>query len=159
MFRVLSDNIRMLLGSGSDAVVVMDVEEVIHYWNSQAEAIFGWPPEEAIGQHLSIILPEELHGGKHRMYVKRVLESGALRTKGLIRYARGHEGRRRQALEGVVPAAGSNRLNGPPAVLQPPDLVARLLFQPPVTAFATALEPTPPPLFSPPSLKRTSRQV
>ena len=41
MFRTLSDNIRMLLASGSDAVVVIDVEETIHYWNAKAEVLFG----------------------------------------------------------------------------------------------------------------------
>ena len=95
MFRVLSDNVRMLLASGSDAVVVIDVDEVIHYWNPQAEAIFGWTAEEAVGQNLSIILPEDLHGGKHSAYVRRVLETGALNTKGLVRCVRasGHGSR------------------------------------------------------------------
>lgn len=49
---------RALLGSAADAVVACDRDGIITLWNPGAERIFGFTPEEAVGQSLDIIIPE-----------------------------------------------------------------------------------------------------
>jgi PAS domain S-box-containing protein len=51
------------------AVVTMDAEGVITGWNAQAETIFGWPTEEALGRRMTeTILPQ-----RHREFFDRSL--------------------------------------------------------------------------------------
>ncbi len=45
-----------------DAIIMMDFDGNISFWNPAAEAIFGYPMEEAIGQNLHFLLaPERYH--------------------------------------------------------------------------------------------------
>ena len=48
-----------IIDSSDDAIVAKTLDGVITAWNSSAERIFGYSPEEAIGQHISIIIPKE----------------------------------------------------------------------------------------------------
>ena len=41
-----------------EAVIISDRDENILFWNASAERIFGFTPDEALGQTLSIITPE-----------------------------------------------------------------------------------------------------
>ncbi len=42
------------------AVVATDVEGIITRWNTQAEALFGWSPDEAVGRHLAgLLFPDD----------------------------------------------------------------------------------------------------
>jgi PAS domain S-box-containing protein len=43
-----------------DAVVYSDAEGKIQFWNKGAETIFGYTSDEAVGQSLDIITPENL---------------------------------------------------------------------------------------------------
>lgn len=43
-----------------DALVVADAQGVIRIWNGGAQRIFGFTAEEAIGQSLDLIIPENL---------------------------------------------------------------------------------------------------
>jgi PAS domain S-box-containing protein len=50
-----------------DAVVAMDRDGIVRAWNGHAEAIFGWPASEAIGQNLGdLIVPARLREAHHR---------------------------------------------------------------------------------------------
>ena len=49
-----------LVGLMPDAVVYSDEAGDIRYWNSAAEAMFGFTAAEAVGQKLDIIVPESL---------------------------------------------------------------------------------------------------
>jgi PAS domain S-box-containing protein len=51
---------KAVLSTRSDAIVASDEKGAITYWNSGAERIFGFAPEEALGQSLDIIIPEQL---------------------------------------------------------------------------------------------------
>ncbi|TCL99916.1 EAL domain-containing protein [Sphingomonas sp. PP-CC-3G-468] len=48
----------LIADTTSDAIVCADTSNVISYWNSAAEEMFGWPAAEAIGQSLDLIVPE-----------------------------------------------------------------------------------------------------
>jgi PAS domain S-box-containing protein len=49
-----------IVESSDDAVISKDFNGVITTWNGAAQRIFGFTPEEVIGQHITIIIPPEL---------------------------------------------------------------------------------------------------
>jgi PAS domain S-box-containing protein len=53
--------IRALIQQAPDAVVCWDLQGLITEWNLQAETMFGWCPDEAIGTNIAgLIIPEHL---------------------------------------------------------------------------------------------------
>lgn len=48
-----------IVESSGDAIVGKDLNGIITSWNSSAERIFGYPESEAVGSHISIIIPKE----------------------------------------------------------------------------------------------------
>jgi PAS domain S-box-containing protein len=48
--------------SSNDAIVTKSLDGVITGWNQAAERLFGYSPEEAIGQRIDIIVPDHLRG-------------------------------------------------------------------------------------------------
>jgi PAS domain S-box-containing protein len=49
-----------IVESSDDAIVSKNLDGMIKSWNKGAEKIFGYRAEEAIGKHISLIIPEEL---------------------------------------------------------------------------------------------------
>jgi len=67
---------RLILNSALDAIVIIDTESTITFWNPQAEQIFGWAADEVIGQSLvKTIIPQE-YKDAHRQGMQRYLETG-----------------------------------------------------------------------------------
>ena len=48
-----------LVESSDDAIVSKTLDGVITSWNPAAERIFGWTAQEAVGRHITLIIPEE----------------------------------------------------------------------------------------------------
>ena len=62
LLRESEERFRAISGTAADAIILMDNEGKISYWNPAAERMFGYSPEEAIGQELYLFLaPEEFH--------------------------------------------------------------------------------------------------
>jgi PAS domain S-box-containing protein len=61
-----------IIESSDDAILTKDREGIITSWNPAAERMYGWSAEEAIGQVISILIPEDRAGEEWRI-LERVL--------------------------------------------------------------------------------------
>lgn len=69
-----------IIENSADAILTLDNNNHITTWNRGAEQIFGWNKSEAIGESISLIIPDDLmeigemlclaYGIKHQGYVK-----------------------------------------------------------------------------------------
>lgn len=48
-----------IIEGSEDAIVSKNLDGIITTWNKGAESIFGYSAEEAIGQHISLLIPQE----------------------------------------------------------------------------------------------------
>jgi PAS domain S-box-containing protein len=69
---------RSIVEAAQDGIVFADRDGVIRLWNAGAETIFGYPAEQALGQRLDLIIPENLRA-RHWEGYRRVMASGATR--------------------------------------------------------------------------------
>ena len=79
---------RRIVEQTTDAVIFADREGLIRIWNRGAEAVFGFPAAEALGQSLDIIIPEELRK-RHWEGYKRAIEAGRTRLGSRVLVTRG----------------------------------------------------------------------
>lgn len=67
---------RLIVESALNSIIIMDSYGIITDWNVQAEKLFGWPREQAIGQRLeNLIIPYRFRQA-HRQGLKKFLHSG-----------------------------------------------------------------------------------
>ena len=69
---------RAVLGAASEAIVAVDGEGVIRFWNPGAERLFGFAAAEAVGRPIDIIIPEPQRA-RHWAGFRRVMETGESR--------------------------------------------------------------------------------
>jgi two-component system, sensor histidine kinase and response regulator len=67
---------RQIVGTTLDAFVGMDSRGLVVDWNQQAEAIFGWSREEAMGQALAQMIIPERYRAAHEKGLRHFLVSG-----------------------------------------------------------------------------------
>ena len=60
-----------IVDSSDDAIVSKNLDGVIMSWNKSAERLFGYSPEEAIGQHITLIIPADRRG-EETMIIERL---------------------------------------------------------------------------------------
>ena len=70
------DELRLILETALDAVVVMKSDGVVADWNDRAVGVFGWSREEAIGRTMADLIIPERYREAHRNGLRRYLESG-----------------------------------------------------------------------------------
>ena len=70
-----SDPFRALADAAPDVVIVIDHESRIRFANGAVGPVFGYQPEELIGQSLTLLMPERLRE-RHLAAVRRYLETG-----------------------------------------------------------------------------------
>ena len=69
---------RRIVADSRDAIIFADREGIIRLWNQGAEAMFGFPAAEALGQPLEMIIPDNLRA-RHNEGYRRVMASGSTR--------------------------------------------------------------------------------
>ncbi len=75
-YRESDETTRLIVDNALDAVISMDAEGIISGWNHQAEVIFGWMREEAIGQSLETTIVPSQYRAAHRAGLRRLVETG-----------------------------------------------------------------------------------
>ncbi|MES2856440.1 MAG: PAS domain S-box protein, partial [Bdellovibrionota bacterium] len=65
-----------LLENALDAVVGVDENNRILFWNKHAATMFGWSKEEVLLQDMTTLIVPERHHTAHRMGMKRFIETG-----------------------------------------------------------------------------------
>ncbi|HEU0220318.1 MAG TPA: PAS domain S-box protein [Gallionella sp.] len=65
-----------IIETALDAVVQMDDEGIITGWNAQAEKIFGWSRDEAVGRMMSETIVPQQYREAHKQGLKRFLTTG-----------------------------------------------------------------------------------
>ena len=68
--------LRGITNSAQDAIIMMDPEGTISFWNPAAESILGYGAEEAIGKHLHTLLTPERYLEAHRAAFPEFLRTG-----------------------------------------------------------------------------------
>jgi PAS domain S-box-containing protein len=53
-------HLALVVAGTQDAVLSKDLDGMITSWNPAAEALYGYTSEEAVGQHVSFLMPDEL---------------------------------------------------------------------------------------------------
>ncbi|MCL4501218.1 MAG: PAS domain S-box protein [Deltaproteobacteria bacterium] len=66
---------QQIVADSRDAIIFADQEGIIRLWNTGAVEAFAYPPAEALGQPLDLIIPENLRA-RHNEGYGRVMASG-----------------------------------------------------------------------------------
>jgi len=74
--RESEERLRTLFESSRDAILMMDPEGKVSYWNPAAERIFGYASVEAIGRNLHELLAPERYHEAHRTAYAQFLRTG-----------------------------------------------------------------------------------
>jgi PAS domain S-box-containing protein len=74
--RESEERIRLVLDTALDGVVTMDATGVIRDWNPQAERIFGWARDEAVGRLMSETIIPESNRKAHAQGLSRFQATG-----------------------------------------------------------------------------------
>src|SRR5687768_9645563 len=72
--------LQQLLNNAPDAVIVIDTNSRILFWNPKAEVIFGWKSEEVLHTNLSDKIIPPIHRAAHDAGMKRFLSTGEARV-------------------------------------------------------------------------------
>ena len=70
------DELRPIMETALDAVIVMKSDGVVADWNDRAVAVFGWSRDEAVGRIMADLIIPERYREAHRNGLRRYLESG-----------------------------------------------------------------------------------
>jgi PAS domain S-box-containing protein len=70
-----TDFFRSLVENGSDAIVSIDKDSTVLYANQAVDRVFGYQPDELVGEQLTVLMPDRFHD-QHFSAVEQYLETG-----------------------------------------------------------------------------------
>lgn len=79
-----------IVESSFDAIVSKDLEGIIKSWNKAAERLFGYTPSEAVGCHVSMLIPPD-HQDEEPRILKRIRSGERIESYETIRLRKGGE--------------------------------------------------------------------
>ena len=78
--RLSEERNQLIVETALDGVISINAQGLVTAWNTQAEKLFGWTRQQAVGRELAeLIVPENLRD-EHRSGMRRYLESGVARV-------------------------------------------------------------------------------
>ena len=69
--------LKTLMASSVDPLLTIDAQGIVQSASDSVETVFGWPPQELIGQNIKVLMPEPYHS-EHDGYLARRREGGTL---------------------------------------------------------------------------------
>lgn len=83
---IKSETIRLtaVMNTVLDGLITINHQGIIHSFNRSAERIFGYTPEEVIGQNVKMLMPEPYRGG-HDGYLTHYMDTGERKVIGIGR--------------------------------------------------------------------------
>lgn len=82
------DRLASVLETAAEAIVTIDSHGTVDTFNPAAERMFGYRADEAVGQNVSILMPEP-YASEHDGHIERYLRTGETRVIGIGREAVG----------------------------------------------------------------------
>lgn len=67
--------LELVVDNASNGILAIDTESTIIFANPAIEAIFGYEPDELVGESLTVVIPES-HRDRHLEAIERYLETG-----------------------------------------------------------------------------------
>ena len=117
----IQDFHKTFLAEVPDGVLLADQDGVIRFWNAGCQRVFGFTAEEAIGQSMDIIIPENLRA-RHWQGYAETMRTGKSRYGGgdLLAVPALHKDGRRISVEFSIISFrdASNRIVGIGAVMR-----------------------------------------
>jgi two-component system sensor kinase FixL len=86
--RIRESHLRSILDTVPDAMIVIDARGVMQFFSNAAERLFGYTEWEAIGQNVSILMPEP-DRSRHDGYIARYRSTGERHIIGIGRIVTG----------------------------------------------------------------------
>jgi two-component system sensor kinase FixL len=83
-----TNRIGTLLALARDAVVTIDAKGIVEHASPALETIFGYPPEELVGENVSRLMPSSI-AERHPAYIRHHLATGETRFTGAPREVMG----------------------------------------------------------------------
>ncbi len=81
-----SEEVRnLIMGSALDAIVCVDKNNKVIFWNSRAETMFGWSFEEMKGKIISESIIPSKYKGRHEKGMQRYIETGEKKISGIMK--------------------------------------------------------------------------
>jgi PAS domain S-box-containing protein len=82
------DRLRAIFASAVDGIIAIDEQGIMLEANPAVERIFGYAPDELVGQNVNILMPAP-YRDEHAAYLDRYVETGDKRIIGIGREVRG----------------------------------------------------------------------